>query len=480
MRRRIVALALTLALVRIASGQDLSLQSLSPELKGTQFDARFAIGFNYDMLRSPLDVSFDYPKGYVGLDIPFRQSFNLLKVANGQGAGMDKFFGDTTLFRSGKEYQPTARASARQNPNTTFRVDVPMLGGVGSFSNIQNVGLSYQNTLGLPSARASMSMADQGVSMLFRAAIYVPVDLSASWETMTFGYAYKVNKNLVVGLNLHRHVFMLDMRAKIDVDMLGYAEVDQQVLKTRIPIDYTVGGEANAHYDAEAWSPTLAVKFWRVGATARFGVNARARGGLSASYSLPFFIDPATFAFNLKPENLMDPAFISSLQSGETDTVTHVSTQDMVWKLPDGYTFSFDIVRNKLNLSYTKTRGELQVKLGNIWTVQKRVTSDTAEVAQNDTINLDFRTKVDHVMLLSGNLKHFFFNLGVFTLDFAAARKSHLLGKSLGKVGWPTISGSPLMPVLGVGSALGSKIQLMLELDLLPLAAVKGGVIYYF
>ena len=104
--------------------------------------------------------------------------------------------------------------SARQNPNATVRVEVPMLGGVGSFSNTQNMYLNYQNVLGNPDIFVNPQNLGEGVNFLLRGTVNVPMDLTLYWETMTFGYAYKLNKFFTFALNLHRHVFSLDLRGK--------------------------------------------------------------------------------------------------------------------------------------------------------------------------------------------------------------------------------------------------------------------------
>ncbi len=471
------ALIALLGITAGLSGQDIPLET---SFETPVFDARFGVGFNYDLLRPPTQVSFDYPKGFVGVNVPFQQKVNLLDLARMSGSGVDDLFNDSTKFQNPGEFQPMA--SAQQNPNATVRVDVPMLGGVGSFSNIQNMSLKYLNALGFPGVKMDTTMEDEGLSMLMRASVYVPLDIQASWETLTFGYAYKVNKQLMVALNLHRHVFMLDMRANVDANVLGYVRVDQDILKTEVPVKYSVGGSARAHYLAEVWSPTIALKYWRLGLTSRFGVKTRAKGRLKATYVLPFFIDEYTFAMDDLTTKLMDPAYINQLQQGTVDSVNHITDEEMVWRLPDGHTFSFDIVPEKLTLSYTKTVGDLYLSLGDVWVVKNTRGSQSAgsETTTIDTVDLEIGSTVDHVFLLSGDFRHFFFNMGAFTLDMATARRSNVLGESLGEAGYPLLGGAPVLPVLNFGSALGSRMQLMLELDILPLLAVKSGVVYYF
>jgi hypothetical protein len=39
---------------------------------------------------------------------------------------------------------------------------------------------------------------------------------------------------------------------------------------------------------------------------------------------------------------------------------------------------------------------------------------------------------------------------------------------------------SAMIPTLNFGAALGTKLQLLLELDVLPLPALKTGVYYFF
>jgi hypothetical protein len=39
---------------------------------------------------------------------------------------------------------------------------------------------------------------------------------------------------------------------------------------------------------------------------------------------------------------------------------------------------------------------------------------------------------------------------------------------------------SAMIPVINFGSAIGTKLQLLLELDVLPLPALKTGIFYHF
>jgi len=224
-------------------------------------NAALSIGFNYDFIKQPTDVSFEYPRGYFGLNIPFRQNLPILDIAKGIEPSLDSILSDSTLIRDGNEFKPTA--SAKQNANTTVRVDVPMLGGVATFSNMQNFYLSYMNVLGNPSFYIAPDSAMDGLSFAMRGAVDVPLEMSLSWETMTFGYAYRVNPNIIFAFNLHRHLFVLDVAAQVNVDILGAFRFEPVVagggadvggISVEGEINYNAErtrGVARAHYKAE-------------------------------------------------------------------------------------------------------------------------------------------------------------------------------------------------------------------------------------
>jgi len=461
-----------------------------PVMAAPDFDARLSVGFNYDFLKDPTRVSFDYPKGYLGLNVPLKY-------------GLDKNITDRITekladnWEEGDEFEPTA--SAKQNANTTIRVEMPMIRGVGQFSNIQNFHLNYSNTLGEP--RVLIHPAIDSIDLMMQGMISVPLDVAMGWETMTLGYAYKVNDLLSCAVNLHRHIFQFDLAAKIDIDLLGYLElklpeiapktgqevvdelthqVAQDLLQGigRQWINYIVQGEARGHYEVEVWSPTFAVRLWRAGLTYRYGIDTRAGGYLSAKYVVPFFVNPETFAM----DSLSDPNYlmgnINRFLNGETDSIEYVTSNDLVWKMPHALTFTFDIVRDKLYLSYTKFFGEVNMFLGDIAavTIPQGPNTDSAE-ATAESIDFDVGVKVDHIIMLHGTFQNAFMNLGVFTMDFRYGDRDNLLER-IPKL--PKLGGGLLLPTLNFGTTFGSKLKLLLELDVLPLSALKTGVIYYF
>jgi hypothetical protein len=484
---------LLLSAMTLYAANGVNVDELNANVKLPAFNARMAIGFNYDLLRCPTDVSFEYPRGFMGFNIPLEQSVNLRDFIQYVDPAIDSIFQDSSIISNGKEFKPIG--SAKQNPNMSVMVDVPMMGGVASFSTTQNFFLGYENSLGNPNIFVNPDSLMDGVKFLLRGTVNVPLSLSMSWETMTFGYAYRINKMLTMALNIHRHFFTMDIRGKIDADILGrfVYETDQNEgagVSIDQEIDYAsdkIYGRAYGHYDAEVWTPTIGLKAWRFILTTRFGFKTKARGEFYARYALPFFIDPRTFEQTVDfedPDILNNSDVRQKLLSNAADSVS-VSTRKLVnnswvessldWEMPTGLTLAFDIIPEHLRFSYTKMFGEVAMKLDRI-AMEKKALDEESESAF-DSLVLDFGVQVDHIMVLECKLLNAFLNLGVFGIDFRYENQKNLLGKNMP---YMHLGKSAMIPTLNFGAALGTKMQLLLELDVLPLPALKTGVYYYF
>lgn len=445
-----------------------------PEGVEPDFIAELSIGFNYDYLQSPLDVSFDYPKGYFGINIP-------LKYTPPQGLTGSLTSELAGQFSDSAEFVP--EAYAKQYPNTTIKVDIPIMGGVATFSNMQMMYFQYKNTLGIPNVKIDTIMQEENseIGLFLRGILGVPVDLMIEWETMTFGYAYEVNDKFRFAFNLHRHTFKFDLKGKIDIDLLGYffIKMDNDFFSGANPeeINYSMHNTIDGHYEAEAWTPTFAVKYWRASLISRFGMNTSPKGFLKAKYLVPFFIDPETFTIDSDLENFtymidnMD-RFLNS----ETKSVEYSTNKRMTWKMPQAHTLSFDIVPEKLSLSYTKLFGNIEMKLYDPES-DKLAKEDTSNYP--DTLDFRFEASVDHIIMINVSLYNSFFNIGIYSMDFAFRDRKNLLSsiEALEKL---KFGNGIMIPVLNGGILIGSKIQLLLELDLLPLTAFKTGIVYYF
>jgi len=451
------------------------------------FNAQLGVGFNYDLLRDPTDVSFEYPNAFFGFNVPLKTTQNVRYLVR----SVDSLLSDSSIFSNGADYK--INATARQNANVTVRVDVPMLGGVGSFSNVQNMFLKYQNVLGNPDIYLNPSNLGDGVNFLLRGTLTVPVELSLYWETMTFGYAYRLNKNFIFALNLHRHIFSLDLRGNVDVDMMGRYKLDLnsnsgssdvQIPSIEGVVDYPsdkLYGSAYGHFETEVWSPTLAVKAWRFSVVARFGIDTKAKGEFLAKYSIPFLIDPETFKLKYDfgdSKTLTSPEVTQGLASNATDSLVYSSGDaDLVWKMPTGLSFSFDVWPKHLRLSYSKLFGDINMKLDNIAKQKLATEMNSDRDSTLDTIVIDVGISVDHVIMLQASLFNSFLNIGITSFDVSYNGQKHLLGKQLP---YMKMGESAMLPVLNLGTDLGTKLQLHLELDVLPLPALKTGVVYHF
>jgi hypothetical protein len=464
-------------------------------------ETRISIGFNYDLLRSPFDVSFEQPQGFVGFNIPIEQVVNVRPLLGGLSPTIDELFSDTTLMKNGEDFKP--RVGPRQNPNITVRVDVPMLGGVASFSNIQNYYMQFQTLLGNPNILYNMDTS--GINFLLRGTLNIPLDLSMSWETMSFGYAFEFNKWLSVAVGLHRHVFAVDLRGKVDADILGRYRVDvsQQgggsggidIKPIEGPLDYSserVHGQMFGYYDAAVWTPSLGLKMWRLSLVSRFGLKAMAKGRMFASYSLPFFIDPDPESFGMRynlndPAVFNDPDFRMGLQTNRTDSITYTTARmvngkkmesSLVWTMPTGLTMQFDVIRDHFTLSYTKLFGKTSMKLDRIVKLTSIQQGDNVVPADNDSLVLDIGIPVDHVALMHVGIYTAYLNLGIFGMDFESAGRSNILGSAVPQQ--MRIGKMAMLPVVNLGTVLGTRWQLLFEADLLPLPAVRSGVFYNF
>jgi hypothetical protein len=453
------------------------------------FAAQFSIGFNYDFLKSPLDVSFDNSSGFFGFNVPIEQTVNLR--SGFMDPAVSDMFSDTTLIKNGSDFKP--QAAARQNPNFTIRVEVPLLGGVASFSNIQNFYLNYQTVLGNPNF--FMNPDTQGINLLLRGTVNVPINFTMSWETMSFSYAYRY-KLLTMALALHRHVFSVDLRGKVDADLLGKYNVGVSQggcsgISVSGDLDYPsskIHGDIAGYYDAAVWSPTLALEFWRFSLVSRFGIHTRAKGQLSATYSLPFFIDPQTFKpkYDLyNPQSFSDPNLIIGLETNAVDSLTYTTARngggvarqsDLEWRMPTALTMNVDVVRDHFSLSYTKLFGEVGLKLDRIAKVTSAIEGDTTLPAKADSVVLDVGLSVDHIMLMHIALYRAYINLGAFAMDFRSGDRSHILGDAMSPD--MRLGRAALLPIVNLGTLLGTRWQVLLELDVLPVPALRSGVFY--
>jgi hypothetical protein len=342
------------------------------------------------------------------------------------------------------------------------------------------MSLKYENSTGIPSFRYSPSVGSDELDLLILGHINTPLNFSLGWESMTFGYAYKFNDLAMVALNLHRQRFYFKAGGNIDIDVLGRLIANLQEAKSKIPIDYSLKNPISGEYSLERWTPTFAGRFWKFDLLARIMFTDYAKGALSGTYAVPFFIDPSNFTIK---GDLEDSAYIMEniqnnyFMENKKDTINMYTTNKMKWQLPSVITLKYNIIPDHLSVSYSKFIGKTSIEL---------VDNSFGGKADGDNVDffkdgLDLRTNVylDHLILLNARFGFFYGGLGIVSVNVDFQNQKNLLKGQNANFLIPYGKGV-MLPALSGGGIIGTKLQLMLELNLLPLTAFKTGLVYNF
>ncbi|MFH1761611.1 MAG: hypothetical protein ABIA63_10980 [bacterium] len=457
-------------------------------------------GVSYDVLRDPTNVSFDYPEGYLSFNIPIM--LTVPDIGWNEKLGLE----DSTTF--------VPRLGAQQRLNYSFRINIPMLKGVFTYAYSHNVSLAYSIILGNSSIlmEGAELNADPKVSATMRGFINVPVQYTMGWQTQSFGYAFRPLKGLTIGIHLNQHIFEMKGSGNISANMIGNINVDAGQINKNIKIDYGdkhIFGSMNGDYQGSRITPSFGIKWWRLGYTGRMGINKLVPGFFKAKYALPFFVNPQTFEIDsltnafkqddsTTTSDFLNNAmkFASDVEASKTDSVVYSTTTPLEFNVPSGHTLTFDLIRDRLSVSYTKVVGNKSNEISGYheyeghWVTE--MVEDTAGIAlknsqgDDSTVtrlkgaglnDLDFGFAVDNVILLAARFKHFRFNLGTFTMDFRERHNDNLIG---GIKGLPHMAGDAIFPILSLSTLMGSTTKFLFELDLLPIPSIKTGLNYYF
>ena len=431
------------------------------------------LGFNHDYLKSPLDVDFENAKGYFSVNVPLRFVLGAELI--------DAIFSEVSdNFTDGEIFMPNI--AARQHANTTIRVDVPMLWGVCSFSHMNVMSLNYRNTTGIPSFRFRNAdeSGDIATDLFLRGNINTPINFSLGWESMMFGYVYQFNEKFRLGLNLHRHRFHFRLNGNIDIDMFGNVQARGEGIDLSVPVDYSFKNPISGGYSLERWTPTFAGRFWNFDFFARIMFDDKARGALSGKYAVPFFIDPSTFQ---PVDGLEDATFVldniknGNFMNSRADTVNLHTNNSMRWQLPSVLTLKYNIIPEKLVVSYSKFIGQTRLEL--VDESLGRRPDGTALEYLPDGLDLRLGLDIDHLILFNAKLGWFYGNIGIMSLDVDFRDQTNLLGNS-DQSFLINYGRGAMLPILSGGGIIGTKLQFMLELNLLPLTALKTGIVYNF
>lgn len=462
---------LLFCMVSLSGGQELDLN-----LSSEQTHAVLEGGISYDLLRYPAGVSFDYPEGRLSFNFPLDLTTDSKDFGSNLSGSQDKF---------------TPTFGAKQRMNFSLRVDVPMLGGVVSYSQVENVNFGLKMNLG-SQIRMDTTMLLEGLgtsSLVLNGAINAPIVYEMGWRTQTFGYAFRPMNGMVVAVNFHKHLFEATANGFVNANILGNVGIDiskDVTISKDLGINYSeedVYGRVTGNYEGSAWSPSFGIKWWRLMLTARFGVNTRVSGDFLMQWNLPFFINPNPKSFGIQEDELvvtsiqqdsagnLDPSVLDDIQTlqnrldkAETDSFVLRTEKDAEFNIPSGYTLTFEAVRNHLSFSYTYINGAIS----------------GYHVNEDGDVDFNLGFEVNHMLLMDFTLWIANMKAGLFALDFYEGDKKNWLSDGAESSGLPVVAGGMLTPVLSFSTAFGSSWRIPLELDVLPIPALKTGLIYYF
>jgi hypothetical protein len=461
-------------LVVLLQAQAAFAQEIDYSLKPGRSRAVLNWGFSYDLLRLPTNVPFAYPEGQLSFNVPLDISTEDLDMR-------DHLEGDNEKL--------TPLVGARKGLNYAFRISVPMLRGVATYAQTENVNFDLDMNLGaFLSTDTAMSINNNfpmdSATVLLNGDLNIPAHFKMGWRTQTFGYVFKPRGDVTVAVQLHRHLFeataggMVNTNidsGNVGLDMPGIPNASQD-----LPINYSedqLSGRISGHYRGTAWSPAFGVKWWRLTLASRFGAGIRVRGSFTMEWIVPFFIDPDPKTLGLEEDELVVMGLTDNpdrnqlvndftglegrLSNAETDSfVLHTET-DAKFNIPSCQTIAFEIIRDRLMLSYTFVHG------GAISGYHENEAGET---------DLDLGVNLNHFLVLNLTLARARMTLGAFLLDFYETGKEHWLSESAGFGGW----GGVPVPILNFSTGFGGAARVLLELDLLPIPALKSGLIFYF
>ncbi len=455
-------------------------QQLDYSLHSKQTQAILNAGISYDLLRAPTSVSFDYPEGYLSFNIPLDLT-------------TDKY--DLSKNLEGSDQRFTPRFGARQRLNYAFRVNIPMLRGVITYAQTENVNFDLNMNLGTSiNTDTTISMGDNPMdkaTMSLSGGLNLPIRYEMGWRTQTFGYAFKPRPDMVCAINLHHHLFEATANGQVNINLLGNVGIDMPsmgISGRNLPINYSeehVYGQVSGQFKGSAWSPAFGIKWWRFTLTSRIGIRTSVDGHFKMKWQVPFFINPDPKEFGVNQDKLVVTKYGSdstpnvskllsdfnelevNLANSATDSFILSTETPAEFSIPSGQSITFEAWRKHLFFSYTFIHGGVHGD-GGISGYHKN---------EDGEVDFDLGFNVQHIAVMNFVFDHARLTLGGMLLDFYMDGQHNWMSSS---AGLQSLGGIPV-PILHLATNFGvSNARILLELDLLPVPALKTGFIYYF
>ncbi len=321
----------------------------------------------------------------------------------------------------------------------------------------------------------------QNLSLFVLGDAKIPLKGPLGFETMCLSYAYTAQSDLTMTMNLFRNVF--HVRNHMNANFLDYVRmtptsdyestsmlsgpvsVPARLEKDNADSVLLTFSSANGQYTAEAWSYSLSIALWRFTLTSRFGIDARLQGTFMKKYQVQ--------RDSQDPRALDMLTLLSSIDNYLIDSVVYSARENAKLRMPSSHTLSFDIIRDKMRISYTKTFGDMEM----YHAFEDSLSSGNLK----NTVDLDAGILFDHIVMLNVNHYPFFFNAGIFSMDVRIDNQRNLMRDgftgNLPHIRW---GDAVMIPLINMGTGFGTKTRIALELDVLPLFTLKAGMAYHF
>lgn len=422
-----------------------------------QADAEVSGAISYELFQNPLARPFDYGRADLNINLPVNLSAPLHDHVQ---------IPDSTFV------VPEFFGRIRQQINGTMDVSVPLFGGIGFFSLRENANLSISGTIGDALISIDSTLEDMGTVKL-KGSMRLPLHFRMGWRSLTFGYAIEPNPFVRIAFQVHKHTVSATTAGQLRPDITGRITIQSEAAGTDLDIlypDTKLSGFAQGHYQGSAWSPELAVGVGGFTLVSRMGAHLVAKGGLKSRYTVPFFIDERSLQMRFtEPDSFLAAHNLKRILNSDVSEASYNITDDMVFNLPQSHSLIWDIDGGRYQLAYTKVFGKLES-----YTLADSTGSDSTQIATGSYLNAALLP--DHVVLATVHWGWFYTQLGAFTMN-AGYRDDEALLTGLSPL---ETGGAPWVPVFNFGFEWGRAIGISTDFFVLPVPALRSGLVYAF
>ncbi len=412
-------------------------------------NAEFSGAVSHDFTKSPLDYPEKQGQARFMSNLPLdfsARAHEYLQDIN-----------DSTVV------MPVFLASVFQRMNAQIEVSAPLGPTTIFFAARENAALNVTGGLGDTRFNLDTTLEESG-SLLLKGGIHLPLLLDMRWRSLSFGFTFSPSSYTRVGFQLHKHLVAARLAGNLKPDLLGRLDISVDGANTSAVIEYPddrIYGLARGNYRGEAWSPEVAVRVGPLSLVSRMGAHIQARGDFLIDYSVPFFIDAETFEPTVsEPDSFLSPDNIRRFLDSEVNRKSIAIKEDLWLNLPQSHTLKLTLWKERIGMSYTRTIGDLYARH-----------NPTVEWTDDDE-RLNAAMSPDHITVMSLRWGGFSLDAGAHTLNVDYnGRKNLLTGLFPLEFG-----GDPWVPIVNLGVSWGLRPRVHMQINVMPLPAVRMGV----